>query len=86
METKERFWVYTNWTEKHARVHRASCQYCNDGAGTDKEKGDKNGEWKGSFASYDRAKAEAENFIKAEHCPDTQTDCAFCNPQKEVKE
>ncbi len=30
---KIEFWVYTNWTEPHARVHLDHCSHCNYGEG-----------------------------------------------------
>lgn len=48
------YWVYTNWTEKHAYVHKATCRDCNNGEGQNKPKGDQNGEWKG-FDTYQQA-------------------------------
>jgi hypothetical protein len=50
------FYVYENWTNTFALVHRGSCSFCKYGQGTQK-RGNKtgNGEWHGSFPAYDDA-------------------------------
>jgi hypothetical protein len=52
------FWVYENWTNKRARLHRAECSYCRGGQGTQGSASDKNGEWHGPFAELEQARAK----------------------------
>jgi hypothetical protein len=40
------FWVYRNWIHQRARLHRATCNYCNDGSGTHGSTNSLTGEWK----------------------------------------
>ncbi|WEK45198.1 MAG: hypothetical protein P0Y56_09120 [Candidatus Andeanibacterium colombiense] len=50
------YWVYRNWVHHRARLHSATCGYCNDGAGAQGVTGSVTGEWK-RFAT--RAEGEA---------------------------
>jgi hypothetical protein len=40
------YWVYRNWIHHRARLHRATCGYCNHGAGAQGVTGSVTGEWK----------------------------------------
>jgi hypothetical protein len=50
-------YVYENWTNKRARLHRGTCSYCNAGRGTQGMTGDKNGRWHGPIESLEKARA-----------------------------
>jgi hypothetical protein len=50
------FWVYRNWIHQRARLHKASCGYCNDGVGAQGTTGSATGEWK-PFPTETAAKA-----------------------------
>ncbi|MGP8007748.1 MAG: hypothetical protein ACLP2J_12050 [Acidimicrobiales bacterium] len=54
------YYVYENWTNTFAKVHRGSCPYCNDGRGI-QGRGSKtpSGQWLGPFHSADEAMAAA---------------------------
>lgn len=39
------FWIYRNWIHRRARLHVASCAYCNDGSGSQGSIGNVTGEW-----------------------------------------
>ena len=52
------FYVYENWTNKRARLHRAACTYCKGGQGSQASTGDKNGQWHGPFADAEQARAK----------------------------
>lgn len=52
------FYVYENWTNKRARLHRAECSFCNGGRGSQAGTGDKNGEWHGPFADVELARSK----------------------------
>ncbi len=69
------FWVYENWTHDRARIHRASCGYCNDGEGMHAVTGNENGHWL-PFDSYYDARASV-----AMRRPDAG-DCRACNPSR----
>jgi F-type H+-transporting ATPase subunit beta len=49
------YYVYENWTVKKARIHLASCSYCNDGRGIHLGAGDRNGQWYGPFHTFQEA-------------------------------
>ena len=53
------YWVYENWTCKTARIHKGPCSRCNHGKGTNKPKGDTNGEWHGPYSTGSKAEAAA---------------------------
>jgi hypothetical protein len=52
------FYVYENWTNKRARLHRADCSHCNDGRGSQVGSGEKNGRWHGPFCSIEEARGQ----------------------------
>lgn len=54
------FYVYENWTNTFAKVHRGSCPYCNDGRGFQgRGNRTRNGQWLGPFETADSAMVEA---------------------------
>lgn len=54
------FWVYDNNVHRYARIHRADCSYCNDGAGFHPGSGDDAGGWLGPFADMHGARVAAQ--------------------------
>lgn len=54
------YYVYENWTVSRARIHFASCAYCNDGKGVHPDAGDRNGQWHGPFLSFHEAREAAD--------------------------
>ena len=77
--TGEGFWVYDNWTNKAATVHRGSCVWCNDGRGTRGRKATAHGEWLGPFKTAAQAWARAERTRR-----ETLWPCRFCKPMDEA--
>lgn len=67
------FYVYENWTNKRARLHRAECSFCNGGRGSQADTGDKNGEWHGPFADLEQARAKVATLEYAD-----KGDCGTC--------
>lgn len=53
------FWVYDNHVHKYARIHRADCSYCNDGAGFHPGSGDEAGMWMGPHVDLHGARLTA---------------------------
>ena len=55
------FYVYENWTNTFAKVHRGDCPYCNDGRGF-QGRGSKtpSGQWLGPFSHSDEAMSAAQ--------------------------
>lgn len=68
-----RFYVYENWTNKRARLHRGDCSYCNDGKGSQGTDSVTNGEW---FGPYSTREAAAERLASVSHPNKAQ--CAKC--------
>lgn len=54
------FYVYENWTNTFAKVHRWSCPHCNDGQGS-QGRGNRtpNGQWLGPFETPELGMVEA---------------------------
>lgn len=67
------FYVYENWTNKRARLHRAECSFCNGGSGSQSATGDKNGEWHGPFANIEQARAKVATLEYAD-----KGECGTC--------
>ncbi|MGN6154835.1 MAG: hypothetical protein ACTHN4_03770 [Sphingomicrobium sp.] len=67
------FFVYENWTNKRARLHRANCSFCNSGSGSQESTSDKNGEWHGPFADIDQARAKLATLEYA-----NKAECGTC--------
>ncbi|MBX3490239.1 hypothetical protein [Parvibaculum sp.] len=63
------FWVYRNSVVRRARLHRAACTYCNDGAGMHRVGSRYNDEWR-PFASERDAKAflASTGYDDAKNC------------------
>lgn len=75
------YFVYENWTGRHARIHRGTCRYCNHGKGLRPQSAGQNGEWYGPFATKDQASKK----LKEMNYRDTQ-DCAICMPSEIQRE
>lgn len=67
------FYVYENWTNKRARLHRASCSFCNGGRGSQGSSSDKNGEWHGPFGDMGQARAKLATLEYGD-----KGDCGAC--------
>ncbi len=67
------YYVYENWTNKRARLHRADCSYCNTGQGSHPGSGDKNGRWYGPFPALEQARARLGQLS----CQD-KAECGTC--------
>jgi hypothetical protein len=67
------FYVYENWTNKRARLHRAHCSHCNAGRGSHVGSGEKNGRWHGPFNSIEDGRTQLRDVIY----PD-KAECATC--------
>lgn len=59
------YWVYDNRVHKYARIHRADCSSCNEGAGMHADAADIAGEWLGPFADVHGAQLSAERTGRA---------------------
>lgn len=58
----EVFYVYENWTNTFAKVHRGSCPYCNDGQGFQgKGTHTPSGRWLGPYDTDSAALAAAQH-------------------------
>jgi len=49
------YYVYENWTVKKAKIHLASCCYCNYGRGIHPNASNRNGQWRGPFYTFQEA-------------------------------
>ena len=67
------FYVYENWTNKRARLHRADCSFCKGGTGTQDSTSNKNGEWHGPFVDVEHARAKLATIEFAD-----KQDCGSC--------
>lgn len=67
------FFVYENWTNKRARLHRAGCSYCKGGEGTQGSTSDQNGEWHGPFPEVEQARAKLSMMDYAD-----KSECGSC--------
>ncbi len=53
------WWVYENWIQHKAVVHRANCSFCQGGKGMHKGSTTKNGQWLGPQGTRDEAMSVA---------------------------
>jgi len=65
------FWTYENWVHKYARVHYASCAFCNNGSGIHDADQSQAGQWLGPFERF----GDAVTASQYEPTP-----CGFCAP------
>ena len=68
-----RYWVYENYPNDKAIVHRASCSYCNRGAGIHRIGKTRNGEWHGPFDDVQDARDRARSTYRSD-----VRDCTIC--------
>jgi hypothetical protein len=66
------FWVYRNWIHQRARLHSATCNYCNNGFGTHGSTNNLTGEWR-SFPS----EATAREYLTSTKYDDAKL-CGTC--------
>lgn len=71
----EEFWVYENWPNKAATVHRGSCSFCNEGRGLFGRSSTASGRWLGPFDTLDEAMMRAEQTGRK-----TVRRCGACTP------
>ena len=66
------YFVYENWTNQRAVIHRAECGHCNHGAGRGPGSSGHHGRWHGPFddetAATSAAKAAARTSKPCGHC------------------
>ncbi len=55
------FYVYENWTQKKAVIHRGNCGYCQFGKGKNPTDSGKHGRWLGGFETFDEAATASHN-------------------------
>lgn len=67
------YWIYENWTHDYAKVHRASCSFCNAGHGMHGKSTDINGTWRGPYDDLQGAFADAQAMNRA-----TVSECQIC--------
>ena len=73
------YWVYENWQVRppKAKIHFGYCSYCNNGQGTDKDKGPDNGKCHGGdhgYPTFAEAHAVAQATGQCVSC------CKRCKP------
>ncbi|GAK32730.1 hypothetical protein JCM17846_26130 [Iodidimonas nitroreducens] len=71
----EQFWVYENWTNQCATLHRETCSFCNDGRGMHGKSATSSGQWLGPFTD----EAKAWERAKDTHRRDIRR-CGICLP------
>lgn len=72
------YFIYENWrAARKAKIHMASCSFCNNGMGRvkDKRHGDENGKWPGPYQTF------AEAYKIACSLPNREvSECGHCTP------
>jgi hypothetical protein len=53
------YWIYENWPDPKARIHRSDCAHCNAGQGTHPGASDRNGKWEEPYSTLAAAKQAA---------------------------
>lgn len=75
LSATDEFWVYENWPNNCATVHKATCSFANGGLGLGNRASTENGQWLGPFehagAAWNRALATLRRDIRA---------CGTCRP------
>ena len=69
------YWVYENYPNNKAMVHRAECGFCQDGAGVSGTGGTANGQWHGPYPDVHQARSQAHFTRRAD-----VRDCVYCKP------
>jgi hypothetical protein len=67
------YWVYENWIQNRARVHRGTCGFCNHGRGIQESTSEERGRWHGPFADRAAAVAHMNQLGRADSRP-----CSVC--------
>ncbi|MBA3075525.1 MAG: hypothetical protein FP831_18155 [Anaerolineae bacterium] len=68
------FYIYENWQAgpHKARIHNATCRFCNNGNGIHPEASEENGKWHGPFKTLEETLTKAEQtggkVSKCHHC------------------
>jgi F-type H+-transporting ATPase subunit beta len=75
------YWVYENRIAKRARIHLASCRYCNDGAGLGGDTSNDDDEWHGPFSNFEAAAEKAAQLPYKDVRP-----CGVCKPDTAGKD
>ena len=70
-----RYWVYENYPNNRATVHKAECSHCNNGAGVHGVDKNSNGQWHGPYHGLSEARAKAGSTGRA-----VVRDCQVCAP------
>ena len=66
----EAFWIYENHVHKYAKVHRASCSFCNSGLGFHNAPDSRAGEW--TFLDVSGDESARSKY--------PMSDCSVCTP------
>lgn len=69
------YWVYENYVHQYAKIHRASCSFCNYGRGLHPDRTDDNSRWLGPFDRIDDALDAAKSTRQTE-----VNRCGSCAP------
>ena len=69
------FYVYENWTQDRARVHRAECPFCNHGRGIHGTGNERNGKWHPPLSGRDAAYRFAHSTRRSDI-----SGCGHCAP------
>ena len=59
------YWVYENYPNNRATVHKAECSYCNNGAGVHGVGKNPTGQWHGPYHDVIQAQAKARNTSRS---------------------
>jgi len=68
--------IYVDWHVPgyHARVHRSTCSFCNEGKGIHRRARYQYGRWYGPFETFQQAYAAAQQLGRYRHR------CKHCKP------
>ena len=69
------YWVYENYPNNKAMVHKGTCLFCNNGKGVRKGISNWNGQWHGPFDDKASAQNEARNTGRHD-----VRECSHCSP------
>lgn len=75
------YYIYENWTHRRVVIHLNSCSFCNEGRGVIPNHTNQNGQWLGSFNSYQEALQRAKNIHTTEEYLDL-LNCSKCLKSK----
>ena len=81
-EVVEMYWIYVNYAHGRVRIHRGTCQWCNNGQGIHGmgPSGSITGSWIGPLVSLADARSEAQHgrFVSDGAVYEDVGECAFC--------